>query len=356
MVTFLNAKPGFGSRFSQAFQPAFNQGMNRFLEESALEDREKRKALQEQSKEQRLLGEKKETAKALGLPDAAIEPTVQAALLKEKAKDARNQALLQRLGGGIGQNAGDQEAGGMGNLSDEDVLGIGVENPQIAQLIQKQQQATQGTREFGHKETAKYAEKIVSDAERASEIIDAADEIQKIAKKKGAVGANARNLAFTYLKDKKSPFANLFQNEDTQALISATKTLAGGGIKEIFNRPTEREFFWFENILPDILKDAPTNEKSASYFKKLAKISLKRQEIYDDIVKKNKGYRPIDIDGQVRSKLEPEMKKLVEEGEKLKKDQFTLEALPNPKEYSGKVAEDDEGNRYKSNGILWERI
>lgn len=146
MVQVLSAKPGFGSKFSQAFNPSFQQGLSRFLDESAEEDREKRKAMLDQQKEERLLGQKKATAKGLGLPEEAIEPSVQAALLKEQARDKRNQALLERLGGGIGQNGGSQEAGGLGpigGLSDTDILGIGVENPQIAQLLQRQKEANE---------------------------------------------------------------------------------------------------------------------------------------------------------------------------------------------------------------------
>ena len=48
------------------------------------------------------IANQKATAKALGLPDVAMEPSVQAALLKEKAKDQRNAQLLEALGMGGG--------------------------------------------------------------------------------------------------------------------------------------------------------------------------------------------------------------------------------------------------------------
>jgi hypothetical protein len=169
-------------------------------------------------------------------------------------------------------------------------------------------------REFAHRETSKFGNEIREGENRSREIIDAVKQARNVIKKEGATGATARNIAFKYLQNKKSPFANMFQTEDTQALLSASKALAGG-FRELFGaRPTQAEFFWYENILPDILKDAPTNEQALKYFEKVANFNLKKADIFDNIVKKNKGFRPIDVESQVRNQMRGELNKLVEEG------------------------------------------
>src|SRR5271170_4465055 len=43
MVQVLNAKPTFGSQFNKAFQPAFQSGLSRFLENEADIEKEQRK-------------------------------------------------------------------------------------------------------------------------------------------------------------------------------------------------------------------------------------------------------------------------------------------------------------------------
>ena len=180
----------------------------------------------------------------------------------------------------------------------------------------KENKEERGEKEFAHKETFDYAKGIRDNADKGREIITAADQIED-ALKKGASGGNARNIAYSYLKKKQSPLADLFLTEDMQQLISNTKTLAGGFTGLFGKQPTQKEFFWYETILPGILKDVLTNKKSTEYFKKFANLAVKSQDIYDDVVKENRGYRPIDIDLKVRERLKPFTDKLIKEGEEL---------------------------------------
>jgi len=171
-------------------------------------------------------------------------------------------------------------------------------------------------KQFGHKETTKYAENIAEDADQARNILHANKGLRE-AIKKGKTGLSARNAMYKYLVSQKSPFAGLFQDKDTQAVINSQKALSGGFKKLFGSKPTEREFFWYENILPDLFKSGEVNESIADYYDEIAQIMLKSQSIMDEIVKKNGGYRPIDIDSQVREKMKPELDKLVNNGEKL---------------------------------------
>ena len=59
MVLVLPGRKTFGSQFSQAFNPAFQQGLNRFLESDEERETEKRKALAQIDKEERESKEKR---------------------------------------------------------------------------------------------------------------------------------------------------------------------------------------------------------------------------------------------------------------------------------------------------------
>lgn len=173
-------------------------------------------------------------------------------------------------------------------------------------------------RQFGHRETSKYAEELRNSAENAREVKLAVNEIKRLSKE-GVTGPSAKNLFTKFLQSRGNFLAPAFVNKDTQSVISATKTLAGG-FRELFgSRPTQAEFFWYENILPDLLKDADTNVAAADYLGRVADHKLKAQEIADELVTANGGYRPIDLDTQVRKRMKPEMDKLIQEGEQLHK-------------------------------------
>lgn len=180
----------------------------------------------------------------------------------------------------------------------------------------KKQESSEKKRQFAHKETASYANSLRENAENAREVLQAVNEVKRIAAT-GKTGVSARNLLQSFLASRKSFLTPALIDQDRQSLISATKGLAGG-FRSLFGaRPTQKEFFWYENILPNILKDAATNVKAAEYLGKVANINLKRQEIADDIVSEHEGYRPIDLDRRVRTQLKPEMDRIVKEGEAL---------------------------------------
>ena len=173
-------------------------------------------------------------------------------------------------------------------------------------------------RRFGHKETAKYAEDVRAASENAREVKQAVNEITRLSKE-GVTGLNFQNAFTKFLQKRGSFLAPAFTNKDAQSLISATKTLAGGFRSLFGSKPTQAEFFWYENILPYLLKDADTNIAAAQYFGKIADHNLKTQDISDEIVQENGGYRPIDLDTQVRKRIKPETDRLVKEGESLYK-------------------------------------
>src|SRR5690554_5248060 len=178
------------------------------------------------------------------------------------------------------------------------------------------QKDEQSKKEFGHKATSQYAEEIRKAAENAREVRQAVNEVIRLSNE-GLTGLNLKNAFQKFLQSRKSFLTPAFVNKDAQSLLSASKSLAGG-FKELFgSRPTQAEFFWYENILPDLLKDADTNIAAAQYFGKIADHRLRMQEIADEIVEENEGYRPLDLDRQVRKRLKAETDSLIKEGEKL---------------------------------------
>ncbi len=222
-------------------------------------------------------------------------------------------------------------------------------------------------RQFGHKETAKFAEDIRGSAENAREVRQAVNEVVRLSNQ-GFTGLNLKNAFTKFLQDRKSFLAPAFTDKNAQSLISATKSLAGG-FRELFgSKPTQSEFFWYENILPDLLKDADTNINAAQYFGKLADHKLKMQEIADEIVEENDGYRPIDLDVQVRKRMKPEIDRLVKEGEELyrasqqpqedaSQDRQAFADLPPPAQFKGKtITNQQTGVKMHSNGSKWIRV
>lgn len=189
MVQIVEQAPSALSRFLQHASPGVDSTVDRLLEQKK-EDR-KRKA--EAEAEERKAERQRQTAKALGLPEAALEPSVMAALLKEKAKDQRNQQLLQALGivppqqniadafmdeepmergvstgiGGeslnLGMGRGTSGMGGMGggelgenqgikDISDEQIALMALTNPTLANIFQKRSEEKRASQERKTKE------------------------------------------------------------------------------------------------------------------------------------------------------------------------------------------------------------
>lgn len=219
-------------------------------------------------------------------------------------------------------------------------------------------------RQFGHKQTSTFAEELRKSSENAREVKQAVNEIVKLSKE-GKTGPTLKNAFTKFLQSRGSFLAPAFINKDTQSVISATKTLAGG-FRELFgSRPTQAEFFWYENILPDLLKDADTNIAAAEYLGKVADHKLRAQDIADEIVSKNQGYRPIDLDTQVRKRMKGELDNLIKEGEALHKapkqeeapERQAFDELPPPAQFKGKTITNQEtGVKMYSDGTKWTRI
>lgn len=238
-----------------------------------------------------------------------------------------------------------------------------------AKSQEKKEAASESKRQFGHTKSEKYAEKLASDATQGEEM-KYGIKLIKDAMKSGKSGPSSRNLAQKYLEHAKSPLADLFATPESGKFNVGMKTLAGGFKQIMGAKPTEREFFWYENILPSLLKNVETNEAIVDYFENVSDFSLKAQEAADQIIAENQGYRPIDLDVQVRDKMRPVFNDLINQGmgllsevdqgkgkgksEKKQSKQQVFTELPDPGSFKNKTMRDpDTGKRYKSDGNQW---
>lgn len=124
MVQVLNARPTFGSRFSETFQPAFQQGLSRFLENEADIAKEQRKLEAQQQADQQLFAQ-------LGLAPASTEGSA--------TSTPRNRLLGQEE---VARSEEQQRKPfNAGNLSPEQIIGAGIRKPALGSLLQKMNEA-----------------------------------------------------------------------------------------------------------------------------------------------------------------------------------------------------------------------
>lgn len=238
----------------------------------------------------------------------------------------------------------------------------------LARVASDKAKSAQKSQQFAHSSTQKYADELRESAANAEEIKFASGVMRNVLRS-GKTGPTAQNMAYAYLTDIKSPMAGMFQSKEAGKFNVAMKTLASGFKKIMGAKPTEREFFWYENILPGLLKAAPTNEAILDYFEHLADLDIKSQEIADKIVEGNGGMRPIDLDSKVRKQMKPFLNEAINEGYSLsgefeaepkkgkskspEKTIFT-DLPPANRTNQGKIlTNEDTGEKFKSNGKEW---
>jgi len=270
MVQIIDQSPSKLSRFLQHASPGVDSTIDRFLERQ----KEERKRKSDVEAEERKIANQKATAKALGLPDVAMEPSVQAALLKEKAKDQRNAQLLEALGMGGGAGGaspfldtetspsegmpGLGQSGGFkpGDLSDEQVTIASILNPQLGNILQKQQEAT---RKETHKQEKDLRDKFIADREfewkRAGDILKKTDEIRdSIQEKKTAANLIKQSASAGDTSGWGAWFADVLgveplRNANSALLKSATKDFFINNLAKAGSRPNQ----WIEQQISDAM-------------------------------------------------------------------------------------------------------
>lgn len=394
MVQVLPQKRNIGSQIGESIGQGLASGMGRGSEVSLsnyfnqLQQKESQQLQNQQRKSSatnladQLFGPNASPQKT-SLVDmlSNLDPKDQAQGLERLATAQILNQYLQQSGGGQGAQQQPDQPGSQQNPqqqqmgSDNVIPAIGKLAPLAQQqmeqkkLMQKEGVEKEKVRQFAHKNTEKYSEKLADDSRQGEEMKYGVKLIRD-AIKSGKTGPTARNLAQKYLESSKSPLADLFASPESGKVNIGIKTLASGFKQIMGSKPTEREFFWYENILPSLVKNIQTNESIVDYFDKVSDFSLKAQDVADEIVKENSGYRPIDLDVKVREKMKPMFNDLISQGMGLlgesesqpkqsskkgsQSENRVFTDLPDAKAYSGKVVRDQDSNkRYRSDGNSW---
>jgi len=187
----------------------------------------------------------------------------------------------------------------------------------LLQEQKTQEQAQSKERQFAHKETAQYYNDLRAASEDAQKIKGAANKV-RAAIKTGKTGASLKNFAISTFEKSDNPFLSsvgkAIKTKEAQDITNAQKSFASG-FRPLFGaRPTQAEFFWFENLLPDLLKAPEVNEASLQYFEKAGDIASRKYDVAQQIIKENNGYRPLDIEQQVNARLKPYADEIVKQG------------------------------------------
>lgn len=252
----------FGSRFSRAFQPALQESMNRFFEEE-----------KDLKKEQRKLNQLQETASAVGAPKGVTDPTVLAQYAKEQARKEGIKSLFEGIqqsrqkpsinmfeeDKSLGENPFFQESieqSTPGGFSDEEILQIGLQNPQAGNMLMQQKKAATKEQQTTEKNLR---DKFQSDRDfewkRAGEVLKKTDEIRdSIEEKKTAANLIKQSAASNDTSGWGAWFADVLGVEplrkaDSALLKSATKDFFINNLAKAGSRPNQ----WIEQQISDAM-------------------------------------------------------------------------------------------------------
>lgn len=325
MVQVLPSR-SFGTKFSESFQPAFHRGMERFLEESG-----------QQEKESRAMQQRRAVAQALGLDENITDPALQAAMYKEKAKDTRNQQLLKSLGILSGDRMdkegiepsepigrGEEKGFNPGDLSDEQIAGLGLINPQLASTIQRQKEArAKAERDRSKEEQRKFEAERAYHTGLTQKTREKISGLRESVPKKEAALTNARNAIETgdvgfFSADKLADITGIgaFRTAKGAQLLTAGKENLLSNMSRISAKAQNQ---WFEqrlnSMFPQIGQSREANLTIQSMLEgELALDKLYLQK-YDEIAEADRekyGFIREDIEERARKATEPLEKSILD--------------------------------------------
>lgn len=315
----------------------------------------------QQSLKDRLLQEESALQRQMALQEQKSQYDLMSKLALERQKAADRSALLGQLGfgGGVTQSESDilsmlsgkdipssilgmeptrntlsemmqrpQKGSPFDNISESQLAGLAVQFPQLANLIQKQREQSQGERRYQEKKSfeeekfrtqkeeaawnyipiKKYIENLDERVESARMQLDVADEIEKVLAT-GKVGpGNARAFLASQFGES-LPF--LF-DENTSRLKLLEK-LQAKGLKEYFPRPTEKEFFFINAAQAQLGKTDVANQAVIDLQRKFAQIPIRAAEFKDQIIEENGGFPPRDLQSRVNKRMDEYNKTLIKD-------------------------------------------
>jgi len=250
---------------------------------------------------------------------------VWASILGPQAQSEANQQELQRLGFGIPSpvnmegkttEAVSPPVSSKKNIqdaTDEQLVtmsAIGGPAEKIAQgeLKRRETQYKKDEALWNYKPTQDYIKDIEEQARAGMTAVEAADGFINLAQSGEISPSNLRNLAASKFGDS-LPF--LYTPATAQAKF--LEKVQAAGLKDIFPRPTEKEFFFINGAQAQLGKSNAANISVAQLQKKFAEIPIRAADFTQEVIQEHGGVPPRDLTAKVRKKMENYKKNLIDD-------------------------------------------
>jgi len=274
----------------------------------------------------------------------------------EKMKHDRLQTLLGELGGGQGRSMQEVEATPslpQGGISDEAILAIGSQDPNLGRLLQSQKESKSKDTASRFKETKEVRKEILQQSKSARENDQRLGRMQQL----NDSGKLVTGLYNTALQKLGLDFAAL-KNPDSQEFDKLSTDFLRNA-KEIFGaRVTNFEMDKFLKSIPTLSQTKEGRDRvirNLQLFNRGAQIRLEGMQ---DVIQENGGVPPYDLGEQIEAKIGPQLDTLTQEfiagPQTVDVSEELFDSLPSASDFKGRVVEDIRtGKRYRSDGKKW---
>jgi hypothetical protein len=187
-------------------------------------------------------------------------------------------------------------------------LGGASEKFASAEIKRRESKAKKDEALWNYKPTQDFIQNIEEQARSSATATEVYDEFIKLAQSGEISPSKLQNFAASKFGEK-LPF--LYSPATAQAKL--LEKLEAAGMKDIFPRPTEREFFFINSAQAQLGKTDAANVAVAQLNKRFAQIPIRAAEFTQDVIKENGGVPPRDLTAKVRKKMDDYRKDLLDE-------------------------------------------
>lgn len=342
------------SPYGEKGQEVFNQRMQ--IEQLEHQEAEKKKLETLQQKKGKALGRYLSGEQLNPDEQALFTPGEFVAMYKAKNPTAQGGVTAQPIPPEINQKITEVLRNSQGMSADElknimDGMGIPpiYSNGYIENRRRSQETGSEHDIKF-HQESAEFDKSLTKHANTARRQMPLIENgIKSVEEGKIKPGSLAN--VFSLFGEKGKKISNALLSGDESALLASIPEFLEGR-KELFGvRLSDADLRLLQDKLPDMSKNKEANLAILKLMKKAAEKSIKMEKVAQDVLeKKGISYRsgklrPLGYERDVMNAFED-----------FEKNEGTFEQVPPAAQHKGKVIEDEQGRRYKSNGINWEPI
>lgn len=153
-----------------------------------------------------------------------------------------------------------------------------------------------------HKESAPYWKKITEGGDASKKRLRSFETMEK---NLSSGKLNPKNFSnFMANLSKGSIFEGLFSNPETEEFKAASFNIYEG-MKDTFGtRLSDADLKLASNKVPDPSKSEAANKKIIDFWKFFDKANIEKEKIGREIIRENKGLRPIDLEDQIHQRMD----------------------------------------------------